>query len=254
MATSVIQNPRDTSASSVAAAAAAASVTTTRPISSLKELMFSREAHLFLRARNNIMEILEKRGFDVSPYMAESPEEVEKLMENPLQFTYHVTEDNSEIDDDKKRRCKVVFAKTIANAIDIIKDFHMGEGHPERLIAGRDEVLIIIFGTLSETGIKTTIANSRATGLQMDAVHIQHLQFNPLKHELVPEYEIIPLGSPYETEIMDSVAIKKKKQFPLIRSDDIISRLLGLRPEQMMIVRNKGPIGKHTFIRVCSDN
>jgi len=241
---SSIQNTRDTSASSAAAATT---------VSVLKELTLSREAHLFLRARNNIMEILEKRGFDVSPYMTESPEEVEKLMENPLQFTYYVTEDNEDIEDDKKRRCKVVFAKTIANATDIITDFHMGEGHPERLIPGRDEVLIIIFGTLSETGIKTSIAKSRSTGLQMDAIHIQHLQFNPLKHDLVPEYEIIPLGSPYETEIMNSIAIKKKKQFPLIRSDDIVSRLLGLRPEQMLLIRNKGPIGKHTYIRVCSD-
>lgn len=232
----------------------------------LTELMLSREAHLFLRARNNLLEVLEARGMDVAPLTAESPEEVSTLMENPLNFTYFVKEARSgtggEVErkeseeeegegDDARRRCKVFFAKSVSQILGDLEKVHMDESHPERLRAGKDEALIIIFGELSETAIRSVIMKSKELNLQIDAVHILHLQFNPLKHTLVPEYEPVPMYGDKDKEIIKASSVRKRRQLPLIRRDDIIARLLGLRPDQLVIVRNRGPTGRHTFVRLC---
>jgi len=233
----------------------------------LAELMLSREAHLFLRARNNLLEVLEARGMDVAPLTAESPEEVATLMENPLNFTYFVKEARSgtggeverkeseeeegEDGDDARRRCKVFFAKSVSQILGDLEKVHIDESHPERLRPGKDEALIIIFGELSETAIRSVIMKSKELNLQIDAVHILHLQFNPLKHTLVPEYEPVPMYGEKDKEIIKASSVRKRRQLPLIRRDDIIARLLGLRPDQLVIVRNRGPTGRHTFVRLC---
>jgi DNA-directed RNA polymerase subunit H (RpoH/RPB5) len=218
----------------------------------LRELMLSREAHLFLRSRNNLLEILETRGFDVSPLTAESPEEIEFLMENPLNFTYFVKEmpgDDAK-DESELRRCKVFFANNVNQILSNLEDYHTGTGD-DKLRQGKDEALIITLAELSETGIQATIKKSRELNLHIDAVSIHHLQFNPLKHELVPEYEVVPMNSELDRKIIETSAVRKRRQLPLIRRDDIIARVLGLRTDQLVIVRNRGPTGRHSFVRLC---
>ena len=130
---------------------------------------------------------------------------------------------------------------------------HLEEAHPERLIGDKDEVIMVIFGSLSADAVKTVTRWSRGKRLQVDAIQIQNLLFNPLKHELVPEYEPIAVGSDEEKSILETFAIRKLRQLPVIQSSDIIARILGLRKEQLVIVRNKGPGGVNTFVRVCLD-
>jgi DNA-directed RNA polymerase subunit H (RpoH/RPB5) len=223
----------------------------------------TREAYQFLRCRNNLLDILETRGFNVAPLVAESAQEVSLLFKDPakISFSYFVEEANVE-EGTVPRRCKVLFGPSVSQMLNDIVKIHMStvtrasttsEYVTEQVIPGRDEVLIITFGKLTETDIHKTILQSRTHGIQIDSIHVQNILFNPLKHELVPEYEPIPFGHPLEKEIMTHLSIKKLRQLPLIRSHDIISRLLGLRPNQMVIVRNKSPSVRNTMIRVCVD-
>lgn len=210
----------------------------------------TREASRFLGARNHILEILETRGFDVSTLIAESPEEVSELFRDAskIHLTYYVPHS-----DDETRKCKVLFGTSLVKLLDEVQKVHMDEEHPEKVVAGRDEVLLIVFGKLGSTDIKKTILRSRTLGLQIDAIHILNLQFNPLKHELVPEYEPVPVGSDEESEIRKSIGVKKLRSFPLIRSYDVISRILGLRPNQFVKITSKSPVVRSTKVRVCID-
>lgn len=223
----------------------------------------TREAYQFLRCRNNLLDILETRGFNVAPLVAESAQEVSLLFKDPakISFSYFVEEANVE-EGTVPRRCKVLFGSSVSQMLNDIVKIHMSsvtrastasEYVTEQVIPGRDEVLIITFGKLTETDIHKTILHSRTHGIQIDSIHVQNILFNPLKHELVPEYEPIPFGHPLEKEIMANLSIKKLRQLPLIRSHDIISRLLGLRPNQMVIVKIKSPSVRNTMIRVCVD-
>jgi DNA-directed RNA polymerase subunit H (RpoH/RPB5) len=228
----------------------------------------TREAYQFLRCRNHLLDILETRGFNVAPLVAESAQEVSLLFKDPskISFSYFVEEANVE-EGMVPRRCKVLFGHSVTRMLDDIVKIHMltptraspsaatagSEYVSEQVIPGRDEVLIITFGKLTETDIHKTILQSRTHGIQIDSIHVQNILFNPLKHELVPEYEPIPFGHPLEKQIMTNLSIKKIRQLPLIRSHDIIARLLGLRPNQMVIVKNKSPSVRNTMIRVCVD-
>jgi len=215
----------------------------------------TREAYQFLRCRNNLLDILETRGFNVAPLVAESAQEVSILFKDPskISFSYYVEESNVE-EGTLPRRCKILFGYSVSRMLDDIVKIHMSPDQAsEQVIPGRDEVLIIAFGKLTETDIHKTILQSRTHGIQIDSIHVQNILFNPLKHELVPEYEPIPFGHPMEKDIMENLSIKKVRQLPLIRSHDIIARLLGLRPNQMVIVKNKSPSVRNTMIRVCVD-
>jgi DNA-directed RNA polymerase subunit H (RpoH/RPB5) len=222
-------------------------------------LEMTREAYYFLRCRNNLLDILETRGFNVSTLVAESPQEIAGMFRDPskISFSYYIElnspNENNEDLKTEKRKCKVLFGHSVSKMLDDVVKIHTNEENPERVIPGKDEVLIITFGKLTDTDIRKTMLTSRTIGLQIDSIHVQNIQFNPLKHELVPEYEPIPFGDPIEKEIMEKLSIKKIRQLPLIRSYDIISRLLGLRPNQMVIVRNKGPAVVSNMIRVCVD-
>jgi len=208
-------------------------------------LTMSHDAHMYLRARNVLLEILEMRGFDVSPLTAESPEEIQAMSEDLTK--YYMT-----VEGEGGRKCRVFLAKSPQKAMSEAET-HLEEAHPERLTPGTDEMLFVIFGPLSSTAIRNVNRWSRSFGIQADAVHVQNLQFNAFHHELVPEYTPVEPGSEEETEILESISIRRKRQLPVIHSSDIIARLLGLRREQLVIVQNKGPGGTHRFVRVCLD-
>lgn len=210
----------------------------------------TREAYRFLGARNNILEILEARGFDVSTLIAESTEEVAELFRDvtKIHLSYYVPHV-----DNPDRKCKVLFGTSLTKMLDDVQKNHMEEEHPERVVSGRDEVLLIVFGKLGVTDIKKTIVRSRMLKIQIDAIHIMNLQFNPLKHELVPHYDPVPEEGEEEAEILKSVGVKKLRSFPLIRSHDIIARILGLRPNQMVRITTKSPVVRSVKIRVCVD-
>lgn len=211
----------------------------------------TREAYQFIGARNTILEILEARGFDVSTLVAESPEEVAELFREPakaITLSYYVP-----FESNPERKCKVLFGQSLTRLLDEIQKVHMAEEHPERVIPGRDEVLLIVFGKLGDTDVKKTIITSRGLGLQIDALHVLNLRFNPLKHELVPFYEPIELGGEEEAAIRKAIGVKKLRSFPLLRSHDVIARILGLRPNQMVKVTTKSPTVRTTTVRVCVD-
>lgn len=209
-------------------------------------LAMSHDAHMYLRARNVLLEILEMRGFNVSSLTAESPEEIQAMSDDLTKYYMTVKTE------DATKRCRIFLAKSPQKAMTEAAH-HLKEEHPEKLTPGTDEILFVIFGPLSTTAIRNVIRWSRKTGIQTDAVHVQNLLFNPFHHELVPEYTPIEIGSEEETEIIESISIRRKRQLPVINSTDIIARLLGLRKEQIVLVYNKGPGGTHRFVRVCLD-
>jgi DNA-directed RNA polymerase subunit H (RpoH/RPB5) len=236
----------------MAAVASAAGVVDDEPTSKDHDRIdLTYDVHMYLKGKNVLLEILEARGFDVSPVTSESPEELKNMEEDLLKHYLTVYEEGDV--ERTGRKCRIFFSKTIhKGATEASK--HIGDQHPDPLNPDVDEILFIVFGTLSPSAIKMSIMWSREYKIQADAIQIQNLMVNPFKHELVPEYEPVMIGSEEETKIIESVLIKKKRQLPIIQKSDIIARFLGLRKEQLVIVRNKGPSGINTYVRVCLES
>lgn len=241
--------------SSVASPAAAATSSTpeTIPIPATSSLaatnVFSNQTTIFYRARNNLMRLLEHRGFNVENLVMESPELISKLISNQDQMllSYYV---DTLPEVEPTRKCKVYFAKSmnIQSVLGSIKQ-SLQEDAAEPLIANRDEVIILTFGVPSEAVIKNSIGFGKLHKICVDVIALQHLCFYVLDHELVPEYEILR-GEERES-VLKSMCLREEKQLPCIRKDDIISRYLGLRSGDIVRVRNKTPV--FVSYSICSD-
>jgi DNA-directed RNA polymerase subunit H (RpoH/RPB5) len=212
-------------------------------------VIYSAQTTMFYRARNNLMRLLEHRGFNVEHLIMESPELISKLItdEDQILLTYYV-ETLPHVE--PKRKCKVYFTKslTIQSILGTIKQ-SLEEDAVEPLIANRDEVLILTFGVPSEATIKNSISFGKIHKLCVDVIALQHLCFYVLDHELVPEYEI--LRGEERDSVLKSMCLREEKQLPCIRKDDIVSRYLGLRSGDIVRVRNKTP--SFVSYSICSD-
>jgi DNA-directed RNA polymerase subunit H (RpoH/RPB5) len=79
---------------------------------------------------------------------------------------------------------------------------------------------------------------------------IKRLQFNILKHTLVPEHRI--LNNNEVTEIMKKYNITDKAQFPDISRFDPVARVIGLRPGEVChIIRPSKTAIEANYYRVC---
>jgi DNA-directed RNA polymerase I, II, and III subunit RPABC1 len=80
--------------------------------------------------------------------------------------------------------------------------------------------------------------------------HLSELQFNPTKHQLVPQHRKL---SPEETtEIMTKYLIKSKLHMPIILKTDVIAKWHGLKQGDVVeIIRYNENSGKSYYYRCC---
>jgi DNA-directed RNA polymerase subunit H (RpoH/RPB5) len=235
-------------AAAAAATSAPSSARTDVPLSS-SSTIYSAQTTMFYRARNNLMRLLEHRGFNVENLVMESPELISELINNDDQILLSYYLDTlPEVE--SVRKCKVYFIKslTIQSVLTTVKQ-SLEEDAFEPLVPNRDEVLILTFGVPSEATIKNSISFGKTHKLCVDVIALQHLCFYVLNHELVPEYEI--LRGEERENILKAMCLREEKQLPCIRKDDIISRYLGLRSGDIVRVRNKTP--SFVSYSICSD-
>lgn len=80
---------------------------------------------------------------------------------------------------------------------------------------------------------------------------IDDLQFNILKHYLVPKHEVIH-SSEEKEKIKKDYGVTSWLQFPLILSTDPVVRFIGGKVGDIIkITRNPSHIGKHILYRYC---
>jgi len=210
--------------------------------------MSEQNLHLVIRTRNNLKAILEKRGFDITKIPNETPQELRVLLDNDgINFMIDGTGVNG-----NSKKCLVIYTNTVAG--NFLKNINerIDERHPQHLEAGNDEVLIISFTNPSETAISKVIKTGKISGLHMDIIGIMNLIVNPFEHELVPEYTV--LSDDDKNDLLKKIRVKDVRNLPIIRHQDVIARMLGLRNEQVVQVNNKSPAMESIYYRVCLSN
>jgi DNA-directed RNA polymerase subunit H (RpoH/RPB5) len=87
-------------------------------------------------------------------------------------------------------------------------------------------------------------------GLFIVIENIKRLQYNILKHTLVPEHTII--DDKQVDEVMKKYNIKNKMEFPDISRFDPVARVIGLRPGDVCkIIRPSKTAITTEYYRVC---
>jgi DNA-directed RNA polymerase I, II, and III subunit RPABC1 len=194
-------------------------------------------------SRKNLLEILEERGFSVANYSNFSITDVGILTENnQLDMLLENSTKN------KKIYVKYYVTKLIKpqNIYDIVEDLF----HLESILEKKDDLMIVIKDEPNDTLLENIKDIWTTDKIYISLVNIKRLQFNILKHTLVPKHTIL---SDDEKELfMKKYNILDNSQIPDISYFSPVSIVIGLRPDNVVkIERTSRTSITSDFYRIC---
>jgi DNA-directed RNA polymerase subunit H (RpoH/RPB5) len=200
-------------------------------------------------SRKNVLNLMEKQGYNVEDYSNFSINEVNSMKQNnQLDMLLEKKED----DLDTKRKNKIYIRYYLAKMIrpnnidEMIEDLF----NVEQTLTKDDTLFIIIKDDLNETLTNKLIHLWEADGIFIVMINIKRLQFNILKHALVPEH--IVLNNAKVDEVMKKYNILNKIHIPDISRFDPVAQVIGLRPGKVcQIIRPSKTSVTADYFRVC---
>ena len=194
-------------------------------------------------SRKNLLEILEERGFSVANYSNFSITDVGILTENNQ---LDMLLENSTIN--KKIYVKYYVTKLIKpqNIYDIVEDLF----HLESILEKKDDLMIVIKDEPNDTLLENIKDIWTSDKIYISLVNIKRLQFNILKHTLVPKHTIL---SDDEKELfMKKYNILDNSQIPDISYFSPVSIVIGLRPNDVVKIERASRTSiTSDFYRIC---
>ena len=197
-------------------------------------------ASLF-KSRNILLDIIQSRGFDVKEYNNTSINEISKLHENKqLDMLFE--------NDDKKIFVKYhLTTKLRPNHVwEMLEDLFSYE----EILKGEDELIILTKDDPNETLIKLMRNIYNSENKYFNIFSIKKLQYNILKHEMVPPHRII--NDDEKNQLFKDYNIKSDSNLPEIDRFDPVAMLIGLRPGQIVeIIRSSRSSITSKYYRLC---
>ena len=199
-------------------------------------------------SRNTILELLEIQDYDISGYAGFSINEIDSMFVNS-QLDMLVSNNENQ----KKVYIKYYIspkqtAKQIKsqNLDDIIEDLFV----IDNVLTQKDTLIIIIDDEPNDT-IITRLKYLFDNDKIFVVIHnIKRLQFNILKHTLIPKISI--LEEPEKEILKKKFNIKEFTQLPEISRFDPLALAIMMRPGEIaLIVRNSITALNNNYYRIC---
>ena len=208
-------------------------------------IMTTTNSHIvnIYKSRKNLLEILDERGFSTINYTNLSISEISILAESEQLDMLLDNEINK-----KKIYVKYYINKVLKpqNVYDIVEDLF----HLENLLSKKDDLMIITKDEPNETLIQTIKDIWMSENIYIAVVNIKRLQFNILKHDLVPKHSI--LNEEEEDKFKKKYNILNNSQIPDISFFSPVSIVMGFRPDDIIKIIRKSRVAINTeFYRVC---
>jgi len=203
------------------------------------------------QSRKNVLELMERQGFDVTGYANFSVSEINAMKQNnqlDMLLEQKVDSSSEKTPENKKVYIRYYLAKTIrpANLQEMIDDLYV----LTETLKKHDTLYIIIKNNVNETLINELKDIWERDGIFIVIESIKFLQFNILNHALVPEHKV--MNEDDVKSIMTRYNITDKVQFPDISRFDPVARAIGLRPGQVChIVRPSKTAISTNYYRIC---
>lgn len=202
-------------------------------------------SHIYT-SRKIILELLEKQNYNTSDYSNFSISEVNSMKQNnQLDMLLETKSDASE---SKKIYIRFYLANTIrpSNINEMIEDLFI----LTETLKKSDTLYIIIKDDTNETLINELKHIWEKDGIFIIIENIKRLQFNILKHVLVPQHKVI--NKDQVREVMIRYNITDFNQIPDISRFDPVARAIGLRPGDVChIIRPSKTSIKTNYYRIC---
>jgi len=203
------------------------------------------------QSRKIVLELMDKQGFDVLGYANFSVSEINAMKQNnqlDMLLESKPEKSGEKTSNANKIYIRYYLAKTIrpTNIHEMIDDLFV----LTETLKKNDTLYIIIKDNVNETLINELKHIWERDGIFIIIESIKCLQFNILKHTLVPEH-LVMTDADVEN-IMSKYNITDKIQFPDISRFDPVARAIGLRPGQVCkIIRPSKTSIKTNYYRIC---
>ena len=200
-------------------------------------------------SRKNVLELMEKQGYNIEDYSNFSINEVNSMKSNnQLDMLLEKKEEDSTTKRKNKIYIRYYLGKSIrpSNLQEMIDDLF----NLEEILKKEDTLFIIIKDEINETLTNELKHIWERDGIFIVIESIKRLQFNILNHTLVPKHVVIPDSE--VIEIMKKYNITDKIQFPDISRFDPVARAIGLRPGKVCKITRYSKTAIETFYyRIC---
>ena len=202
----------------------------------------SQLVHSLFKSRKILLEVLKRRGYDVSEYENTSFSEISKMEKNKqLDMVL-------ESDSDRKIYVKYHLSTKIRpNQVYEITDdlFQL-----EEILTYDDELIIITKEKPNDTLIKLMRSLYSTDRVFFNIFSVHELLYNILDHAMVPPHRIITEDE--RLELFKNYNITDEKQLPDINRFDPVAKLLGCRPGDIVeIIRPSKTSISAKYYRLC---
>ena len=193
------------------------------------------------KSRKNLLNILEKQGYDITKYENFSINEISHL-DSTEQLDMLLEKK------DKKIYVKYKIKKKIRpkDIYDIVDDLFA----IETTLENKDDLVIIIKDKVNDTMTKLLETFYKTEQIFINIFTIKSLLFNILDHQLVPKHRI--LSNEETITFFKNKGIQKPSQLPTISRFDPVAKAIGLRPTNICEIIRPSQISiEEKYYRVC---
>ena len=191
-----------------------------------------------VESRGIILEMMDARGYDVTPYSRMPPQDLIALSADPEALSMILKHR-----DDETRRASILYSeKNIKNSLSSVMEKAIVEVTEGRMTPTSEIVYIMTKDLVNKVDSFHEMA-AKAWGkakLRIQFFEINDLVSNPLKHFLQPRFDIIP-----EEDIeglLKSLYIRSKAQLPIMKYHvDMAARFMGLLPGMIVKITRPSP-------------
>ena len=200
-------------------------------------------------SRKNMLDLLSSQGYNVDDYDGFTINEVNAMFQNK-QLDMLVEKKETEEDSTRKRKTYVRYylGKTLRpqNIQEMIDDLF----NLEETLKKEDNLVIINKDEINETLMNLVKHIWEQDGIYVVIINIKRLQFNILKHVLVPPHKVI--GKEEVATIKKRFNIMDDSQMPEISRFDAVAMAIGIRPGEVCeIIRPSKTSVTSTYYRIC---
>lgn len=195
------------------------------------------------KSRNILLDLFEKRGFDISQYKNFTINEIHILYTNE-QLDMLLENNNN----GKKLYVKYHILTKIRppNILDYNEELYINEN----IIDKKDDLIIVTKDSINE-GIRYALdVLYKKDGYYVNIYNYNKYLFNILNHEKVPEHRI--LTDKEKKDIQKKYNIVDDSKFPEISRFDPVAIAIGIRPGEVCEIKRSSPNSiKSLYYRIC---
>ena len=199
------------------------------------------------KTRETILTHLDNQGYNVDEYTNFSINEVNALHQNS-QLDMLLEKKPNDSNKTNKVYVKYYLGKILQHNIqEIVDDLY---GIEDLLVKGNDDLIIITKDELNDKNLQKLKYIWSKENIFVTVFSIKHLQFNVLKHVMVPQHRVL---SRFETDhVKKQYNIDSDDKFPEISRFDPVAKAIGIKPGQVCeIIRpSKSSINSY-YYRIC---